>query len=159
MTDIQHIDVDDEQYEDAPRDLRNHVKQIQKALNELRAERDGLRNQISESALGDVLAGFKNPERVKRDLLADKVDPLDSEAVSKWMESNAGDYARGEATPAPAAGEQAGEQQVEVPDYRRLNGVAEIGTPSGADKADVVRNAPKDASPAELAAYFTRNGI
>ena len=95
MTDIQHIDVDDEQFEDAPRALRDHVKQIQKALDEVRAERDGYRNKVNEAALGDVLAGFKNPERVKRDLLTDKVDPLDSEAVTKWMEQNAGDYARG----------------------------------------------------------------
>ena len=157
MTDIQHIDVDDEQFEDAPRALRDHVRQIQKALDELRAERDGYRNQISESALGDVLAGFKNPERVKRDLLTDKVDPLDSEAVSKWMEQNAGDYARGEAT--PAAPEAEATPAPEVPDYRRLNGVAEIGTPSGSDKLQIVNNPPEGLSPTELREWFVAQGI
>ena len=95
MTDIQHIDVDDEQYEDAPRGLRDHVKQLQQALRERDQQITEYRDKQAASALTDVLAGFKNPERVKRDLLTDKVDPLDSEAVSKWMEQNAGDYARG----------------------------------------------------------------
>ena len=44
-------------------------------------------------ALGDVLAGFKNPERVKRDLLSDGIDPLNREVVEKWLGENGDDYA------------------------------------------------------------------
>lgn len=159
MTDIQHINVDDEQYEDAPRGLRDYVKQLQKANETLRAERDGFRNQISESALGDVLAGFKNPGRVKTDLLSDGVDPLDNEAVSKWLETNGDDYARGEQP--PAAPEAETQAEVEVPDYDRLNSLSQAGTPSGSDKAQLVANPPADVrdDPKLLAAWFTAQGI
>lgn len=158
MTDIQHINVDDEQYEDAPQGLRDYVKKLQKQNETLRTERDGFRNQISESALGDVLAGFKNPGRVKTDLLSDGVDPLDNEAVSKWLESNGGDYARGEQAPAAPSDT---EPQVEVPDYDRLNSLSQAGTPSGSDKAQIVANPPAEllGDPKGLAAWFIAQGI
>ena len=158
MTDIQHINVDDEQYEDAPQGLRDYVKKLQKALTDTKAERDGFRNQISETALGDVLAGFKNPGRVKTDLLSDGVDPLDNEAVTKWLESNGGDYARGEQAPAAPSDT---EPQVEVPDYDRLNSLSQVGTPSGSDKAQIVANPPAElqGDPKGLAAWFIAQGI
>ena len=159
MTDIQHIDVDDEQFEDAPQGLRDYVKKLQKANETLRTERDGFRNQISESALGDVLAGFKNPGRVKTDLLSDGVDPLDNEAVSKWLETNGDDYARGEQ--APAAPESEVQDETQVPDYDRLNSLSQLGTPSGSDKAQIVANPPAELmnDPKALAAYFRAQGI
>jgi hypothetical protein len=159
MTDIQHINVDDEQYEDAPQGLRDYVKKLQKQNETLRTERDGFRNQISESALGDVLAGFKNPGRVKTDLLSDGVDPLDNEAVTKWLETNGDDYARGEQT--PAAPESEVQDETQVPDYDRLNSLSQLGTPSGSDKAQIVANPPAELlnDPQALADYFRKQGI
>ena len=159
MTDIQHINVDDEQYEDAPQGLRDYVKKLQKVNETLRTERDGFRSKVSEVALGDVLAGFKNPGRVKSDLLSDGIDPLDNEAVNKWLEKNGDDYARGQQNQA-APNEEQGQQQ-EVPDFGRLNGLNQIGTPSGADLADVVANPPADVAgdPAKLRAYYISKGI
>lgn len=119
---IQHIDIDSENFEDAPKALRDYAKQLKKALEERETEVGTLRGQLHSRALADVLAdkGFKNPKRVERDLLSDKVDPLDTEAVNAWLAENGDDYAKGEATPAAppvqqdpnAAGHQAIQQVV-----------------------------------------------
>jgi hypothetical protein len=65
--DIQHIDVDSDEWENTPRALRDQVKKLQKALNETRERSDGYRTQLTEKALGDVLAEhkFKNPSKVQ----------------------------------------------------------------------------------------------
>ena len=103
MPDIEHIDVDHEDFEGTPKALRDHVKKLQDALKSANTTISDFRSRETERALSDVLTGFKNPTRVQRDLLADKVDPLDSEAVSKWLEVNADDYARGEGAVAEQA--------------------------------------------------------
>lgn len=157
MTDIQHIDVDSEEFEGTPRALREHVKKLQKALTDVSAERDGFRNQINESALGDVLAGFNNPERVKRDLLSDKVDPLDTEAVNKWLADNGNDYAKAQAPADPQETEPQAEFQ--QPDYGRLNAPASVGQPAGVDPAQIVNSAPTDLSPDKLRQWFLDRGI
>jgi hypothetical protein len=99
--DIKHIDVDSEEWENTPKTLRDQVKKLQDALSKEREASASLRSTAAESALGGVLAGFKNPGRVKRDLLSDGIDPLDSEAVETWMKDNGDDYARGSTEPAP----------------------------------------------------------
>lgn len=101
---IQFIDVDDEQFEDAPKALREHVKKIQKRLTEVTTERDDFRGKWQTKSASDALAGhgFRNPKRVSKDLLADGVDLSDTDAVKAWVEENGDDYARGEAPAAPA---------------------------------------------------------
>lgn len=104
MTDnIQHIDVDSDEFLDTPKALRDHVKKLQSALTRSNERVTELTGQVTATALTDVLAGYKNPERVKRDLLSDKVDPLNSGAVQQWLQQNGDDYAKGEATPATTA--------------------------------------------------------
>lgn len=97
MSDIQHIDIDDDAFEDAPRALREYAKQLKKAFEEKAREADTLRGTLQSQALSGVLAdkGFKNPKRVERDLLADNIDPLDIEAVNAWLSDNGDDYAKG----------------------------------------------------------------
>lgn len=102
MTDIQHIDVDAPEFDGTPKALRDHVAKLQEALKATTQERDTYKTQATTSALGDVLAGYKNPERVKRDLLSDSIDPLDKTAVEKWLSENGDDYAKGAGSAAPA---------------------------------------------------------
>lgn len=102
MTDIQHIDVDAPEYDGTPKALRDHVAKLQDALKATTTERDTYKGQATSAALGDVLAGYKNPERVKRDLLSDSIDPLDKAAVEKWLGENGDDYARGAGSSATA---------------------------------------------------------
>lgn len=92
---IQNIDVDSDEFLDAPKALRDHVKKLQSRLGDLTSELSEVRSQATATALGDVLSAYKNPERVKKDLLSDKVNPLDNEAVAKWLEANGDDYAKG----------------------------------------------------------------
>lgn len=100
--DIQHIDIDAPEFDGSPRALRDHVKKLQDAHKALVQERDTYKGQATQAALGDVLAGYKNPERVKRDLLNDGIDPLNSEGVERWLSENGDDYARGNGGSAPA---------------------------------------------------------
>ena len=100
--DIQHIDIDAPEFDGSPKALRDHVKRLQEAHKSLQQERDTYRGQATSAALGDVLAGYKNPERVKRDLLGDSIDPLNKEAVEKWLSENGDDYAKGDSGTAQA---------------------------------------------------------
>lgn len=103
MTDeIQHIDINAAEFDGSPKALRDHVAKLQDAHRALLQERDTYKGQATQAALGDVLAGYKNPERVKRDLLGDSIDPLDKQAVEKWLGENGDDYARGAGSTAPA---------------------------------------------------------
>jgi hypothetical protein len=100
--DIQHIDIDAPEYDGSPKALRDHVAKLQAAHKAALAERDTYKGQATSAALGGVLAGYKNPERVKRDLLSDSIDPLNKEAVEKWLGENGSDYATGDSGTAPA---------------------------------------------------------
>ena len=113
MTDnIQHIDVDSDEFIDTPKALRDHVKKLQQANTRLTETNTDLTGRVTASALNGVLSEYKNPERVKRDLLTDKVDPLNSEAVTAWLEKNGVDYARGDGAPAPTATPNASEAEI-----------------------------------------------
>src|SRR5687768_17294724 len=131
MTDnIEHIDVDSDEYLNAPQALRDHVKKLQDSLKTVSQERDTFRGQATTAALSGVLTGFKNPERVKRDLLAEKVDPLNTEAVNQWLAENGDDYARGEASPTPT---EQSEQNGDAEAMNRLNSV-EVQSPADMTK-------------------------
>lgn len=153
MSDVQHIDVDSEEFENAPKALRDHVKKLQKAVAERDQAITEFRTKQTEEALSGVLTGFRNPGRVKSDLLSDGVDPLDSEAVATWVASNGDDYARGEA-PDPAPADQPDPQA----DRAKLEAVAQIGTPGKSNTLDVINSMPQDLSPAKAREWLIQNG-
>lgn len=157
MSDIQHIDVDSDEFEGTPKALRDHVKQLQKRLTEVSTERDGLRGQITESALSGVLTGFKNPDRVKSALLADKVDPLDTEAVTKWIEGNGDDYAKAEANPNPATPTQPDPQADAYQAFTPGGGYRPAGDLTKLDA--IAAKLDANASPEEVAAAIREAGI
>jgi hypothetical protein len=152
---IQHINVDDDQWDGTPSALRDHVKRLQKELKSRDEQISSLRDQQTSAVLSDVLAGFKNPERVKRDLISDKVDPLDSEAVTEWMKSNADDYARSTGS----ADNPQEDQQQELPDQRRLNAPGEQGQPAGSNKLAELDSMPADLSPQQTAQWLIDHGF
>lgn len=158
MTDIQHINVDDEQWDGTPRALREHVDKLQKALKDASQKITGYETERASSALSGVLTGFKNPERVKTDLLSDKVDPLDSEAVTKWLEKNGDDYAKGEANPEPPApADQADSQAAQ---YAALQLGSEYRPAADIGKLDVVKSQlPPDATKEQVAAALREAGV
>lgn len=158
MTDnYEYIDVNDEQWDGTPRALRDALDKAQKALKTERQATAELRNQTASTALSGVLAGFKNPERVKTAILGDKVDPLNSEAVTAWLESNGDDYAKG--TPADPSTDdtqtsQAAAPQASTPNYQQLNGLAEIGTPAGANALQEIQAMPEGLGPKDAYAWL-----
>lgn len=156
MTDnFAHLNVDDDEFESAPRALRDAYKKLQKAYGSAEQTITELRDTQTSTALSGVLAGFKNPERVKSAMLSDKIDPLDSEAVQAWLGDNGDDYAKAPDAPAAPATETP-----QVPDYGQLNAPSEMGDPAAYDaQLQAVLNAPKDMSPQELVAYFAAKGI
>lgn len=158
MTDnIQHIDVDSDEFIDAPKALREHVKQLQRINTRLTETNTDLSGRLTATALTDVLSEFKNPERVKRDLLSDKIDPLDSEAVKTWLGTNGGDYARGaetstQSTDNPALAEDAAASQ-------RMNST-DLTSPSGMTKWEAVQaEITEDMDGAAVKAVYRKHGI
>ena len=158
MTDnIQHIDVDSDEFIDAPKALRDHVKKLQQANTRLTETNTDLTGRVTASALNGVLTEYKNPERVKRDLLTDKVDPLNSEAVAAWLEKNGDDYAKGSApanAPAPNASE------AEIAAHQRIAGAADLRTPADMSKVEA---ATAEITPnmdgAALIELFRKHGV
>lgn len=159
---IKHIDVDSEEFEDAPRALRDYVKKLQGQNQTLTKERDDARGSIASRAVADVLAdkGFKNPERVKRDILADGIDPTDQAAVDTWLTSNGDDYAKAQAAPEEGQQEQpaavsAEEQQA----YQNLQ-VQGQTVPAGNDKfASVAAKITPDMRGADVEKLYREHGI
>lgn len=95
------IDVDRDEYADAPTPLREAYKALKQKFGEASQERDQLRSSVQQRSVNDALKdqGFKNPKRVASAILADKIDPSDEAAVTKWLTDNGDDYAKGEAAP------------------------------------------------------------
>jgi len=135
----EYIDVDDDDYFDAPKALRDHVKRLQEQLKGVVQERDTLSSKLSNRSASDVLAdkGFKNPKRVARDLLADKVDPSDEAAVTKWLEENGDDYAKAQVQPASDAAPAEGGE-----------GTEDDGTPEIQSGHEAMQRTTTGASPA-----------
>lgn len=153
---LQHINVDDEQWDGTPRALREHVDKLQKALKVAGQTITGFETERASTALSGVLTGYKNPERVKSDILRDKVDPLDSEAVTKWLEGNGDDYARASAD--PALDDQEGDPDSERAAAReRLNAFQQFGRPGTADPAALVKSTPTDLNPANTREWIIQN--
>jgi hypothetical protein len=92
---IRHIDLDDEQFEDAPKALREYAKKLRAKLAEAEAMASKYRHELAARAVKDLVGekGFANPARVEKALLADDVDPLDASAVKAWLADNGDGYA------------------------------------------------------------------
>lgn len=154
---IQHIDVDSDEFIDAPKALRDHVKKLQAQAKDLATERDTLKGQVTATALTGVLTGFKNPERVKRDLLSDKVDPLDTAAVSKWLEANADDYAKGDGAPAQSQSSAATEDAAA---HARLNSGGELRQAADMTKHEAAfAEITPDMTGTQIEAVYRKHGI
>lgn len=158
MTDtFQHIDVDSDEFLDAPKALRDHVKRLQQINTRLTETNTDLSGRLTATALTDVLSEFKNPERVKRDLLSDKIDPLDSEAVKQWLGSNGGDYARGAggsnpSTDNPALAEDAAASQ-------RINST-DLTSPADMTKWEAAKaEITEDMDGAAVKAVYRKHGV
>lgn len=155
---FQHIDVDDDEYIDAPKALRDHVKKLQSALTKSNERLTELTGQVTATALTDVLAGYKNPERVKRDLLSDKVDPLNSGAVQQWLQQNGDDYAKGEAGSAPKSDP---ELEAEAAAHQQLaNAGAGLRQPADMSKVQAVQTElTKEMTGSDVIALIAKQGL
>ena len=151
--DIQYIDIDAPEFDGSPKALRDHLKRVQEAHKAAVTERDTYKGQATSAALGDVLAGYKNPERVKRDLLSDSIDPLDKTAVEKWLGDNGDDYAKGSTEPVPAVQSEdaAAHQRLQ---QTNLTNPADM-TAFDAAKAEIT----PDMSGAEVKAIYRKHGL
>lgn len=160
MSDIQYIDVDSEEFEDAPRALRAHVKKLQDRLTQVTTERDDYQSKWQARSATDALAGygFRNPKRVSKDLLADGIDLSDEAAVKAWVEENGEDYAKGEAAPADA--EQKADHSEEAQARAQIQDTASQMQPAGTDKLKAaIAEIPSDATPEQVAEVYKKFGI
>jgi hypothetical protein len=160
---IKYIDVDDEQFEDAPKALRDAYKALRKQAENLTTERDGALKQVASRAVADVLddKGFKNPKRVERDLLADGIDPLDSSAVEAWLTSNGDDYARSEGSGLSKPEHQQTEEEKALQEgYEAIAGGDQLKAAADLSKWDLAQSEiTEDMNGEQVAAVYKRHGI
>ena len=160
MTDtIKDIDVDHEDYDGTPKALREHVKRLQSAIKEISTERDTFKGHAQSAALSGALTGFKNPERVKKDLLSDGIDPLDNEAVKAWLGSNGDDYAQGgdPATPNSTGSEV---DQSEIEEHQRIASVGQFSSAADMTKLDAAKaEITEDMSGAQIIQVYKKHGL
>lgn len=161
MTDaIQHIDVDSDEFLDTPKALRDHVKKLQASLTRANEQVETLRGQATASALGDVLKEFKNPERVKRDLLAEKIDPLDPKAVETWLAANGDDYAKGAATPSAHNEPGASVDQAEIDAHQRIASAGEFRQDASMSKLEAAKaEITPDMTGDQIIAVYKKHGV
>jgi hypothetical protein len=163
---IKYIDVDDEQFEDAPKALRDAYKALARQHKDLSTEAGQLRTQVASFALGDVLgnAGFKNPKRVEQDILRDGIDATDKAAVEQWLAANADDYAKAtgatEPEPVPAA-EQTPEQQAQAAAFAQMQAAqAGLHQPADMTKWDLAQSEiTPDMTGEQVIAVYAKHGI
>lgn len=158
MSDIKHLDLDSEEFESAPRALRTYAEKLKKELAAATQQITEYRGREADQALGSVLAGFKSPTKVRRDLLADGVDPLDAEAVKVWVEENGDDYAKGSVTPA------ADPQQEAAPaaqnSYDAFSAVEQFAQPADMSKVQTaIAGITPDMTREQVAEHLTRMGL
>jgi hypothetical protein len=155
---IQHIDVDSDEFIDAPKALRDHVKKLQQANTRLTETNSDLSGRVTASALNGVLSEFKNPERVKRDLLTDKVDPLNSEAVAAWLERNAGDYAKGDGASTTTSTPNASNEEVAA--HQRLQPAGDLRTPGDMTRFEAAQaEITPDMDGQAIKALYRKHGV
>ena len=170
MTDtIKYIDVDDEQFEDAPKALRDAYKALARQHKEVATEAGQLRQTVASHALGDVLgnAGFKNPKRVEQDILRDGIDATDKTAVQAWLAANADDYAKATevpADPAPVQQTQTPEQQAAqaalAAQYAALQGGEQLAAPADMSKWELAKSEiTPDMTGDQVIAVYEKHGI
>ena len=159
---LQHIDIDSEEFEDAPRGLREYAKKLKAAYDSVSADYSKARKQLASRAVSDVLAdkGFKNPKRVERDLLADDIDPYDSKAVEEWISANGDDYAKGAANPEPVQSPESAQNAELAEQYNRMNVGGEANQPAPNDKwAAVQAEITPDMDGAAVIEVYKRHGL
>lgn len=151
------IDVDSEAYEEAPKALRDAYKELRKLLDATATERDGFRSQLASREISDVLSdkGFKNPKRVEKDLIADKIDATDKAAVEAWLSENGDDYAKGEAAPESTSVPNEQQQQFEA-----LSAGGTLSAPADMSKWELAKSEiTKDMSGEDVIAVYAKHGI
>lgn len=85
MSNFQYIDVDDEQFEDAPRALRQAYAALKKAHEVDTKELSTLRTQVQTRTASEVLKDKGYNPKAAKFLLKDGVDLNDEKAVDAWL--------------------------------------------------------------------------
>jgi len=160
MTDIAHIDLDDEAFDNAPKVLRDLVKKQNKLLDELAAERDAARARATQVAVANVLAsqGFANPKRVEAAILADQVDVHDNAALTQWLEANGNDFAKGQGAPAGTPQKQEPDVSADAQAYGNLNVPGAVPDDSGDAVKKVTAQIKPEMTAEEIRQLFLDNG-
>lgn len=149
---------DDENFSDGPAALREANEAKKQKLKEYEQRIADLESRLTATALNGVLTEFKKPERVKSALLADKVDPLDNEAVSKWLEDNGGDFAKGSADSTTQS--QTSTDAAEAEAHARLQASGNLAQPASMSKLEAaLADAGPNATGEELKAIYAKHGV
>ena len=108
---FQYLDVDDEQFEDAPRALRQAYEKLKKAHQSDAQELASLRGTVKQTTATDVLKAKGYDPRAAKFLIQSGVNLNDSEAVDGWLAEDGAFFKVGDAPPAEHAEDHSAEAQ------------------------------------------------
>ena len=154
---FQYIDVDDEQFEDAPRALRQAYAALKKRDQQRDAELTKLRGTVQTNTATDVLKGKGYDPRAAKFLLQSGVDINDETAVDAWLAEDGAFFKTGEAPATP-------EQQVDHSDEQQARSAIQDATsqvqPAGGDKMKLaLAEITDDMTPSQVQAVYQKHGI
>jgi hypothetical protein len=143
--------------DDSGKGLRSQLEAALKRLEKAEAANAQLSKSVSERQLADVLSAKKVNPKVARFILADGVDPSDSEAVDKWVTDNAEVFGVKAEAPEPnvSQADQAAFAQMQSQDFTSPN----FQTKAQAVIAKAEELIAKGADVKEIDKLFAESGI
>lgn len=159
MSNFQYIDVDDEQFEDAPRALRQAYAALKKAHEADTKELSTLRTQVQTRTASDVLKDKGYNPKAAKFLLKDGVDLSDEKAVDAWL-AEEGEFFKvaGEGgTPNP---EQNVEHEAEAEARGQIADATSHTQTAANDKMQAaLAEITNDMTPQQVMAVYAKHGI
>ncbi len=111
MSNFQYIDVDDEQFEDAPRALRQAYAALKKAHEAEAKELSTLRTQVQTRTASEVLKDKGYNPKAAKFLLKDGIDLSDEKAVDAWLAEEGEFFKANGGTPTEQSAEHTAEAE------------------------------------------------
>lgn len=152
---FQYIDVDDEQYEDAPRALRQAYEALKKRDQARETELGKLRGTVKQATATDVLKAKGYDPKAAKFLIQSGVDLNDASAVDTWLAED-GEFFKVDAPPAEPAVDHSEEQQ-------SRSQIAEASSqvqPAAGDKMKAaLAEITPDMTTAQVLAVYQKHGI
>lgn len=157
---FQYIDVDDEQFEDAPRALRDAYAKLKKKAQEQDAELSSFRSERTQATAADVLKAKGYDPKAAKFLTQAGIDLSNEGQVDAWLAEDGAFFKVGDAPQSEAPAEQTAGHQAEAAARQQLATAQSYVQPAAMDKMKAaLSEIGPDATTEEVKAIYKKYGI